>query len=123
MRVCLNLDPSRLLRWHLWLAEALAAIPGNDVSCAFAASRHPLPSIFRLLIELERLVYGFRDNGATDRVETALRCLPPRPAGEVDVVINFSGEEPLAAAGRVLTPLFNGVPGEIGVMAAVANDQ
>jgi hypothetical protein len=123
MRICLNLDPSRLLRWHMWLAEALAEVPGNKVSCAFAARRRPLPPICRLLLELERLVYGFRENGATDPVEAVLRSLPPCPADEVDVVIDFSGEEPLPAARRVLTPLFNGVPGEIGVMAALMNDQ
>lgn len=123
MRICLYLDPSRLLRWHLWLAEALAGIPSNEVSCAFATGRRPLPSICRLLLELERVVYGFRGNGATDPVEAALLSLPPHPNDEVDVVINLSGEEPLAAGRRVLTPLFNGVPGEIGVMAALANDQ
>lgn len=123
MRICLYLDPSRLLRWHQWLAEALAETPGNEVSCAFAATQRPLPSICSLLIDLERLIYGFGANRATDPVETALRSLPARPAGDVDVVINFSGEEPLTAGGRVLTPLFNGVPGEIGVMTALANGQ
>ncbi|MER9051641.1 hypothetical protein NKH89_31175 [Mesorhizobium sp. M0923] len=122
MRICLSLDPSRPLRWHLWLAEALAEVPGNDVSCAFAAGCRPLPLIFRLLLELERLLYGFRVKGATDAVEAALRSLPP-PAEQVDVVIDFSGEGPLPSGRRVLTPLFNGVPGEIGVMAALANDQ
>ncbi|MER8581210.1 hypothetical protein NKG95_21280 [Mesorhizobium sp. M1423] len=123
MRICLNLDPSRLLRWHLWLAIALAEVPGNEVSCAFAGARRPLPLICHLLLELERLVYGFRGNGATDHVEAALRSLPPPPSDQVDVVIDLSGEETLPAGRRVLTPLFNGVPGEIGVMAAVANDQ
>jgi hypothetical protein len=123
MRICLKLDSSRLLRWHLWLAKALAEVPGSEVFCAFAAGRCPLPLSCRLLLELERLVYGFRGNGATDPMEAALRSLPPRPADEVDVVIDLSGEEPLPAGRRVLTPLFNGVPGEIGVMAALANDQ
>ncbi|MER8974397.1 MULTISPECIES: hypothetical protein [unclassified Mesorhizobium] len=123
MRICLSLDPSRPLRWHLWLAEALAEVPGNDVSCAFAAGCRPLPLIFRLLLELERLVYGFRGNGATDPVEAALRSLPPCPADQVDVVIDLSGEDPLPAGRRVLTPLFNGARGEIGVMAALTNDQ
>ncbi|MER9894199.1 hypothetical protein NKJ40_19320 [Mesorhizobium sp. M0119] len=119
----MSLDPSRPLRWHLWLAEALAKVPGNDVSCAFAAGCHPLPLIFRLLLELERLLYGFSVQGATDSVEAALRSLPPSPAEQVDVVIDLSGEESLPSGRRVLTPLFNGVPGEIGVMAALANDQ
>jgi hypothetical protein len=122
MRICLNLDPSRLLRWHIWLAEALAEVPGNEVCCAFVADCRPLPSICRLLLELERLVYGFRGNCATDSVDAALRSLPAQPIDEVDVMINLSGEEPLAAARRVLTPLFNGVPGEVGVIVAMAND-
>ncbi|MFD2058420.1 hypothetical protein ACFSQT_36640 [Mesorhizobium calcicola] len=123
MRICLSLDPSRLLRWHLWLAEALAEVPGNEVSCALAAGRRPLPLVCRLVLELERLVYGIRGKGAIDPVEAALRSLPPPPAEQVDVVIDLSGEEPLPSGRRVLTPLFNGVPGEIGVMAALANDQ
>jgi hypothetical protein len=123
MRVCLNLDPSRLLRWHLWLAEAVAEMPGREVSCAFATARRPLPSSYRLLLELERVVYGHRGDGATDPMEAALRSLPSRPADEADVVIDFSGEEKLPAGRRVLSPLFNGVPGEIGIMAAIANDQ
>ncbi len=121
MRICLRLDPSRPLRWHLWLAEALAEVPGYDVSCAFTGGCRPLPLILRLLVELERLLYGFPINGATDSVDAALRALPPAPAGEVDVVIDLSGEEPLASGRRVLTPLFNGVPGEIGVIAALMN--
>jgi hypothetical protein len=122
MRICLNLDASRLLRWHVWLANALAEVPGNEVSRAIAPHRRPLPSGGRLLLELERLVYGFRGDGATDRMEAALLSLPQQ-AGQADVVIDMSGEEPQPAARRVLTPLFNGVPGEIGVMAALANDQ
>jgi hypothetical protein len=101
MRVSLNLDPSRLLRWHLWLAAALAEVPSNDVSRALAAGRRPLPLTCRLLLELERLVYGLRGNGATNSAEAELQSLP-RPADEVDVVINLSGEEPLPAARRVL---------------------
>ncbi|TIU25007.1 MAG: hypothetical protein E5W53_11285, partial [Mesorhizobium sp.] len=121
MRICLSLDPSRLLRWHLWLAEALAEVPGNEVSCALAAGRRPLPLTCRLLLELERLVYGFRGNGATNSVEAALRSLPPPPTDQVDVVIDLSGAESLPAARRVLTPVFNGAPGEIGIVAAWLN--
>jgi len=123
MRICLSLDPSRLLRWHLWLAEALAEVPGNEVSCAFAAGRRPLPLVCRLVLELERLVYGIRGKGAIDPVGAALRCLPPPPAGQVDVVIDLSGSELLPAGRRVLTPVFNGSPGEIGVVAAWVNHQ
>jgi hypothetical protein len=123
MRVCLNLDPSRLLRWHLWVAEALAEMPGNEVSCTFSTGRRPLPSVCLLLFEFERLLYRTCRNGAADPMEDALRALPPRPPGEIDVVIDFSGEEIRPTGRRVLTPLFNGTPGEVGIVAALANDQ
>jgi hypothetical protein len=122
MHICLNLDPSRLLRWHFWLAEALAEIPGHQVSRSFASHRHPLPRGSQLLLEFERLVYGFRGHGATDRMEAALLSMPLQ-TGHADVVIDMSGEGSPARGRRVLTPVFNGVPGEIGVMAAVAGDQ
>lgn len=122
MRVCLHLDPSRLLRWHLWLAEAIAEDRANEVSCSFGPERHPLPPICRLLIELERLIHGVRGDSATDAVPAALRALAPSTTAP-DVVINLSGEEPVGPAPRVLTALFNGVPGEIGALAALANHE
>jgi hypothetical protein len=123
MRICLNLDPSRLLRWHLWVVEALAEMPGNEVSCAFADARHPLPSVCRLLIEFERMVFGSRGSGATDPMKDALRSLPPPPDEDINLVIDFSGEGKRPVGSRVLTPLFNGMPGEVGIMAALAKDQ
>lgn len=122
MRICLNLDPSRLLRWHLWLAEALTEMSGNEICCSLATCR-PLPSIYRLLIELERLVYGLGGNSATDAIDAKLLSLPPCPVDQVDVVIDLSGRDPLPAGRRVLRPFFNGVPDEIGIMAALSNDQ
>lgn len=123
MKICLHLDPSRLLRWHLWLAEALAEVPGHRVSRSLASRQRPLPPGSRLLFELERLAYGPRGRGAMDRSDEALLALPPQPAGHADVVIDISGEGVSQPKRRVLTPVFNGVPGEIGVMAALASDQ
>ena len=123
MRICLHFDPSRLLRWHLWLAHALAEVPNSQVSRSFAPLSYPLPAGSRLLFELERLIYGFRGLGAMDRMESALLSLPVQQAGQADVVIDLSGEETSPKAPRVLRPFFNGVPSEIGIMAALANDQ
>jgi hypothetical protein len=58
-----------------------------------------------------------------DRMESALLSLPVQQAGHADVVIDLSGEETSPKAPRVLRPFFNGVPSEIGIMAALANDQ
>jgi hypothetical protein len=123
MRICLHFDPSRLLRWHLWLAHALAEVPNSEISRSFAPLSYPLPAGSRLLFELERLIYGFRGLGAMDRMEFALLSLPVQQAGQIDVVIDLSGEETSPKAARVLRPFFNGVPSEIGIMAALANDQ
>ena len=76
MRICLNLDASRLLRWHVWLANAIAEVPGNEVSRAIAPHRRPLPLGSRLLFELERLVYGFR--GTAPRTAWMPHCCPCR---------------------------------------------
>jgi hypothetical protein len=123
MRICLHFDPSRLLRWHLWLAQALAEVPDSQIFRSFAPQRYPLPPGSRLLFELERLIYGFRGLGAMDRTESELLSLQPQQGGQADVVIDLSGEEVSPSAPRVLRPFFNGVPSEIGIMAALANDQ
>lgn len=123
MRICLNLDPSRLLRWHLWLAQELTNLPNNQISRSFSSHHAPLPAGSRLLLELEQLIYGYRGCGAMDWMEPALLSLPSQQGEQLDVVVNMSGEETWPKARRVLTPLFNGVPGEIGIMAAIANGQ
>lgn len=119
MRICLNLDPSRLLRWHFWVAEALAARPGNEVFCRYAAVRHPIPVACRLLFDVERMIYGSRAGEAVVPMEAALRALPTQADGPPDLTIDFAGGEQAAPGGRVVTPLFNGVAGEIGVIAAL----
>ncbi|ACL61606.1 glucosamine inositolphosphorylceramide transferase family protein [Methylobacterium nodulans] len=123
MRVCFHLDPSRLFRWHLWLAESLAAVPGCEVSCTFASERHPLPRACRLVFELERLIYRFCDGGAVDVASAAAL---PAEAGwhePFDVLIDFATQETIPPSRRVLRPLFNGVPGEIGIVAALLDSQ
>jgi hypothetical protein len=125
MRICLHLDPSRLLRWQLWLADALTALPGNEVGRAFSAHPRPLPTGSRLLLDLERLLYGCRRNAesAADGSEAALLALRPLPAEEADVVVDLSGDGTFAPGQRVLKPLFNGIAGEVGIMAAVAQER
>src|SRR5581483_1650169 len=120
MRICLNLDPSRLLHWHLWIAETLASKPGNEISCRYSALNRPIPSICRLLLDVERMIYGPSQGEAAGPMEAALRALPSCVADPPDLTIDFAGEEIGTLKGRILTPLFNGIPGEIGVVAAMA---
>src|SRR6266516_2664788 len=76
MHVGLHLDPSRYLRWHQWLAAALADTPGCRVSLVFAATAHPLPSSCRLTLRLEQLIYGHRLGSAMDRADPPGTRLP-----------------------------------------------
>jgi hypothetical protein len=119
MQICLYLDPSRLMRWHVWIVDALQRLPGAELWCAFAPVERPLLSGCRLLLKLERLLY--RQHGdAMEDAQAALRRLPRDESGAPapDLVIDLAGQE-RPAGKRVLTVLFNGVPGEIGVFAAV----
>jgi hypothetical protein len=119
MRICFNLDPSRLLRWHLWVAAVLAGRPGNEVFCRYSAARRPIPSACRLLLDVERMIYGASQGDAAAPMESALRALPPCASDAPDLTIDFAGEDDGTLDGRVLTPLFNGIPSEIGVIAAL----
>jgi hypothetical protein len=120
-RICLYLDRSRVFRWHLWLAEALAAIPGYDLTIGFAPDNHPLPSYCFVLFGLERFVYRMRGNTAIDIVD---ELKPTLDRGAVDTVIDFSmTNHPLPDCRRILTPYFHGMPGEIGAIAALFADE
>jgi hypothetical protein len=120
-RICLYLDRSRVFRWHLWLAEALAAIPGYDILIGFAPDNHPVPSYCFVLFGLERFIYRMRGNTAINIVDE-LKPTPDREA--VDTVIDFSmTNHPLPDCRRILTPYFNGMPGEIGAIASLFADE
>jgi hypothetical protein len=127
MHIALHLDPSRYLRWHQWLAAALSDTPGCRVSLVFAATAHPLPLACRLTLELEHLIYGRRLGRAMARADPLGSKLPEASQDEkragFDVVIDLAGgSDPPPRCGRLLTLLFNSIPGEIGAIAAIFND-
>ena len=121
-RICLYLDRSRVFRWHLWLADTLAAIPAYDISIGFAPDTHPLPKYCFVLFGLERFVYGPQGRSAIDVVDDILR--PGRPGqGPFNTVIDFSlTNHPLPDCDRILMPCFNGMPGEIGAITGLFGD-
>jgi hypothetical protein len=127
MRICLYLDPSRVMRWHLWLAQALTERPDWTVSLRFAATSHPLPRSCMLALALERAIYGLWESAATDRLDIATHIFPTVDShgggASVDVLIDLAGHgDQLPTCKRVLTPLFNAVPGEIGAIAALLEE-
>jgi hypothetical protein len=124
MKVCLYLDRSRTFRWHLWLAEMLVNIPGLRVTTAFSPVKRPLPRSCTMIFETERFVYRLKRNNAIDPVDVPrIEKLTTTDAGPFDLVIDFAADESiLPACKRVLTPCFNSVPGEIGVIAGLLSE-
>jgi hypothetical protein len=127
MKICLYLDPSRVFRWHLWLAEALVTKPEYEVVAVFSTESQPLPRFCRLLFEIEGLVYGLKRDNALDQASAELKTLIPivdRVSGNADVVIDLAadGRSPPPCS-RILVACFNQVPGEIGAIAALVDSR
>lgn len=125
MQVHLLVNRGRALRWHLWLADALSATGAHGV--VFVPQSSPawgmLPTSCDLLLRLERLVFRFTGEHATDPVtiEGAGYCWVEQESSEfqADLVINLSSDAfpDIAATTRVLTPLFDGAFGETAAFA------
>jgi hypothetical protein len=120
LNVLFVLDPARAWRWQLWLAQALAA-EGQTVGCQFVESHHYLPSSLRLLIALERLLFATPPDQASALLSDAeLQTLPPADgAVRYGLAIDFTGTAEPIQADRVLRPMFDGVVGDAGALAAV----
>ncbi|MFC0242576.1 glucosamine inositolphosphorylceramide transferase family protein [Rhodopseudomonas telluris] len=73
-----------------------------------------------MLLDLERMIYRLDRKGAMERADPAVIVLAPERDDVPDVVVDLAGDEAPPAGRRVLTPMFNGIPGEIGVMAALS---
>jgi len=127
MRICLYLDRSRVLHWHEWLAEALAALPGCTAQVAFAPESRPLPWSCALLFELERLVYRLKGRNAIDPASAPVPngiATAGDDATAFDIVVDLAGgDTPLPPGKRILYPRFNGIAGEIGLIAALADKE
>ncbi|WP_113891480.1 glucosamine inositolphosphorylceramide transferase family protein [Roseiarcus fermentans] len=120
------LDKGGVLRWHLWLIEALRV--RYDVAVLLLALDNAvrLPAACRVAFELERILYRIPSGAAVDTVDAAeIASLPiadiERGHG-FDSAIDCTGR--LCPGGRrVLTPLFDGMPGEIGLVSALLDNR
>jgi hypothetical protein len=124
MRICLYVDASRLLRWHIWLAEALSGDGKNEVVLCRSDVSRPWPPAFQLVLTLEKLIHRLKGEQACDFAPAPLPLLQ-RLADldgnrRFDLVVNCVGRfDRLPAARRILTPLFNGQPSEFGALEAL----
>src|SRR5262249_42551955 len=119
--VALLVDPSRLRRFHLLLAERLKSELGLRVSLMRGRAHLPNPASVDLLLDLERSIYRLRGPRLMDRIDPKELNLPERSSGErCDIVIDLCGNE---ATGRdqALRLRYDGIAGEAMLVAALAN--
>ena len=125
MQVHLLVNRGRALRWHLWVADALSATGTYGVVFVPQSSSTwgSLPTSCDLLLRLERLVFRFTGEHATDPVTiegAGYRWVEQESGGRgADLVINLSSDAfpDIAATTHVLTPLFDGAFGETAAFA------
>jgi len=126
-RVCLVLDKGNLLRWHMWLIDSLRSRYDVAVSLTTTEDAARLPAACRVAFDLERLIYGIPPGAAVDRIRPEEIAGPAPPESRValpfDVAVNCTSGGGHVKAERTLTLLFDGVPSELGVLAALFDDR
>jgi len=121
--ICLFINPSRIRRWHVWLAQALREA-GDKVVIAHPSHMIKGNISSEMFLGLERRIYRLPGEQAFDLIaanELDIRspsdCREEQP---FDILINFTSQG-LADVGatRVLTPRFDGISGDLGAYAAL----
>jgi hypothetical protein len=124
MRICMLIDRGRVLRWHVWLADALSERGECEVFLGLTEiAPAPLPRTLEFVRAIERLIYGLDQESAMDPADdkslARLRLVDANTQIQFDVILDLVGHEQRHATyQRVLTPLFNSVPGEAGALLA-----
>jgi hypothetical protein len=118
MNLTLRLDPDRLRRWHLRLAERLARRKDVRLAVEFTGGGGPLPHALELLLSLERLIYGIaRDDMTVPAKPDDLARFRDADVSS-DCLIDFTSAAPSANI-STLRVLFDGVTDEAAAIAAL----
>jgi hypothetical protein len=119
MKLTLRLDPNRLRRWHVRLAERLSRRPDTRVSVEWNTTGEPLPSAVALVFTLERLIYGLP---AGDEANASTQDVARyATADNADLVLDFTAG---AATGtRAWRVMFDGVADEAAALGALTQSR
>jgi hypothetical protein len=103
------------------MERAVAALANGQaiVQVAAVATEGEKPRGLEALFELERMLLRRGVPGGADALPIDAIAARHRANGKCDVVIDFASPAPGNGASRTLTPLYDGVAGEDGVLAAV----
>ena len=116
MKLILRLDPNRLRRWHVRLADRLARRPDTQVGVEWSAGAEPLPVAVGLLVTLERLVYGLPSGDETTAAAAELGRFAT--ADRADLVLDFTDTPPRAGT-RTWRVTFDGAADETALLGAL----
>jgi len=121
MHVTLKLDSARLYAWHLVLLDELAHLPDCTVGVALSASPKPLPAAVRLGLALEKRLAPYNVHPALaplapDALDRWLETSAPQPDLVIDLATGIATTQTVPP---VLTPVFDGHPGETALWAAL----
>jgi hypothetical protein len=117
--VALLVDPSRLRRIHLKLAQRLANDLGIRVTLICGRLQRGIPASVDLLLEFERLIYRRSRRCLSERIGFKEMRLEELPERSVDLIIDLCGIEASAPKGRVIRVLYDGVAGESVLFGAL----
>lgn len=117
----LRFDAGRPRRW---LERAIRALSSDrvDVQVVGVSGAAVKPPGLDLLFELERLILRRGAQSGADAMPVDAIAACHFGNGIADIVVDFAAraaDKPNAARGRILTPLYDGIAGEDGILAAV----
>ena len=121
MKLTLRLNPRRLRRWHLNLADTLAGRAGLRVCIEWNPDGELLPTAVTLLFALERLVYGLPADHTMSAAPADFARFSTAPETP-DLVLDLTAGGSQAAkndAARTWRITFNGVADESVALAAL----
>jgi hypothetical protein len=121
MHITLRLDPLRLWRWHQELISQLESLTASRVSVVFAATTRPLNAPVWLALQIERRLLGAVDTHPFDTLtpDSFYPWLCEASPEQTDARIDLANDQIAATDGRILTPIYDGQPGEAAFWVAL----
>jgi hypothetical protein len=120
MHLRLRLDGVNPRRWHVRLAERIAALPGMSVEIDRRPGQGALPDNAGLLFRLEAMLNRRPLDGSWSTVEPgALAAFPPPSTKKPGLVIDLCGDAEPDANQRIWHLAFDGHSGEAALLGAL----
>jgi hypothetical protein len=118
MKLVLRLDPTRLRRSHVHLAERIAQRTDMQVSVEWGPGAEPLPSAISVLFALERMIYRLPAGDITSTACVQDFAKFQTTPGQADLVLDFTASEPPSGI-KTWRLTFDGIADEKAALAAL----